>query len=836
MIRVLYYIGIFIIFSTGIMAQNIESSIVLMVSESNKEITQTIDQYEQLLKRDMLLKKVQKKEGFYTKTSRSGYAYILKIGPFKESDSLTLAYLRLRTLFPQAFILEKSIGNEKKPRVWSQNIKASSPKTKFIEKKVYIEKEDPVLWIALFGLGIIGILALFLSSDQIQNIKKRHVKMQKRQEETEKRQNLILAKMGEKIQYAVLKNLESETKILETPSTRGTVEEIKHKIEGMKQYDDDLLNTTYEMIDFLKIKSGSIEIHNEPFQLSTLLHKLTNSISVLLKENKNTFYYDVKTDVSRYLVGDSLRIFQVLHNILLTSLEGKEDSQNIKILLSIDIEKEKALIFKIINENQYLDKEKVDALFVPSSWEELQETNKELGFFVTNELVSQMNGIFSIESHLKKGTEYLLKLPYIKDMEEKSNKESLKEILSGKKVLIIDDDTLNMDTLKYILESFSVEVERQLTSFFKEHKPKIYDWDIVILNAKDITPIHLGFFEDMRQKRGLKVILMHEIFESEDLVDIALRITDAEIYSPVIPGDVEEVFYQLYMAPHKQKEKEISVYEHNVQTIKIPDAPDVGRESFQKFSGKHILIVEDNFVSQKVMSSILSASNVQVYKAENGRQALEILEKNPQIDLILMDMSMPVMDGFAATRKIKTDPKLQEIPVIAVTGLGFNHEIERMGQVGVDACIVKPFKIGQLYMAIDKYLVMNEKKNTLEKKNLNIDKYIPNEHILNVQQGIVNAHNEIFYREILEEVKELLEDSSEHFISMVSGSRKKELQVFCRDTLSLVETVGAVQLTKIFKEILVFLSSKQSVSLDIYISMYHKEWSRLKKEIELYLT
>ncbi len=821
--KIFHFILLMMVLSCISMADSLANFIVLTVSESNNTIQDEIAKYKQLITEDQTLVKLERKEGFHPDISKQNDTYILKVGPFTDSDTLTLMYLKSRAVFPQAFILEDTT-----PR------KVIVPKTEYIEKKVYVEKEDPTLWIALFGLGVIGIFALFLSSDQIKHIKKRHAKMQKKQQETEKKQNYILSKMGEQIQDAVMENLKNETKILETPSKNREFIEIKSEIENIKKYDDDLLNTTYEIIDFLKIKSGNIVIHQEPFQVSTLLHKLTNAISVLLKKNKNTFYYDVKINVTRYLVGDSLRIFQVLNNVLTNSLEDKDNVSG-KVMLSIEVnERKKELLFKILNENQYLDQEKIDSLFIPSSWEDLQRTNKDLGFFVTNELVSQMNGKFVIESSKKNGTICELSLPYIKDPKERSNKEKLRKILEGKNVHIIDDDTLNMEILKYILESFDVKIKRELPSHFKQYKPQNVDWDIVVLNSKYITPMHLEFFQEMRQEKGVKVILMHEIFESEDLTDIALQITDAEIYSPVIPGDVEEVLFQLFLLPKEldMAQEEVSIpYEHNLNTIKITEAPEVSREEFRKFAGKNILIAEDNFVNQKVMSSILSASNMHVYKAENGISALKVLEDH-NIDLILMDMSMPVMDGFSATRKIRENPKLKDIPIIAVTGLGFNYEIEQMGQAGVDACIVKPFRIGQLYTAIDRYLIPEE---ILDHQEIQIDIYVPKKEILDVEQGIINVHNKIFYREILEEVKELLDKSNEHFISMIQKRKLKELQVFSYDTLSLVETVGAVRLTKIFKEILVFLTIKKGVSLEEYIPVYKKEWARLRKEMELYL-
>lgn len=856
--RLFYFLLLMIICSKISIAKSQQDYIVLTTSKSNSIIGRALDRYNKLFDKDKVLIDLKTKKNFQAKTMKKNGLYQLRIGPFSDSDALTLVYLKTKASFRAAFIEENTKHKEvtslkpKSPKIKSPKKDASSieippkdtshkkntsPKIKYIDRKIFVEKEDPILWTALFGLAMIGIFALFLSSDQIKNLKSRHIKIQKRQNETEKRQNLLLAKMGEKIHNAVLKNIESESKILKESSEESVM--LKSEISNIKKYDDDLLKTTYEMIDFLKIKSGSIVIHREPFQLSNMLHKLTNSIYDPLKNNNSLLYYNIKTNIPRYLLGDSLRIFQVLHNILLSSIEDK-DRKNNKIILSLGLDKQSELIFKITNNSQFFSQEEIDLLFLPSSWEDLQKTNKELGFFVTKELVSQMDGTFLIESNIKSGTTYELRLPYIKDKKEKSYKKQLKEILAEKKVLIIDNDLLNIRTIQYILESYGIKAKEESTADFEQHKPQKTDWDIIILNLKSITPVHVEFIKDLRQKNDLKVILMHKVLESGDLDDIALQIIDAKIYSPIIPGDIEEVLFQIFIAKQNKKTSKNEIrstsQKQQTKTIKIlENLPSRRREDFRKFAGHNILIVEDNFVNQKVMSSILSSSDINIYKSENGLMALEVLEKN-DIDLILMDMSMPVMDGFMTTRKIKKEPRLKHIPVIAVTGLGFNHEIERMDEAGVDACIVKPFKIGQLYEAMNRYLAQNTKDEIKTKaQHVSSDYYTPNKNILNVEQGIINAQDEIFYKEMLTDVKELLEKSDNYFISMISEDKLKELRTYCHDTLSLVDTIGAVQLTKIFKEISIFLRTNSGVSLGEYIPLYRKEWRKLKKEMEMYL-
>jgi CheY-like chemotaxis protein len=300
----------------------------------------------------------------------------------------------------------------------------------------------------------------------------------------------------------------------------------------------------------------------------------------------------------------------------------------------------------------------------------------------------------------------------------------------------------------------------------------------------------------------------------------------------VIIGDVEEVLTRLYLQKNHPNQ-ELIHNEEVMQRFRIENTENVSRDAFRDFAGKSILVVEDNDVNQKVLASILEAADIQVHKAENGRQALALLNQGVQIDLILMDMNMPVMDGFEATRKIKDEPLFRKIPVIAVSGLGFYHELERMQFVGVDACIIKPFKLGQLYEGLKRYLGIN----TLPETSVHVSphRYEPPEQILNVKRGIRNVHNEIFYREILQDVRETLDHSDKYVSDLIYKGRIDELQAFCRDSLSLVDTVGAKQVAKIFKEILVFISVGERKSLVEYVPLYKRAWKLLDREIARYL-
>ena len=831
-----YLIGI-IVFSFTLGAGMSHNFIVLSADKSEQQLVEDTKKYHTFIEAKNL-HNIERNEGVLAKVVKSEEMYVLKVGPFISGDALALVYLGVRNIFPQAFILEGSV-----------KVKAVKPQVKFVEKEVVIEKEDQTLWIALFGLGIIGILALFLSSDQLKNLGLKHQKIQNKQAEIEKKQTLLLEKMGEKIQTVALKNVDGEKKLLEESLESIGTEEIRNRIVELKKYDEDLLRTTYEMIDFLKIKSGNIIIKEEAFQLSTMLHKLTNAVASILREKKHTLTYDIKSDVSRYLMGDTVRIYQILHNMLLDVLENEEKSD---VVLSIEIRNETHAVFGIVNKNKFLNPDEIDRLFIPSSWEEMQTTKKEFGFSVIKELISNMKGDFLVTSDKKRGTHYELSLPYVKDLDNQSRKKELKKHLVGKKALVVDIDIKKTKILTYILESFGIEVVFKSSDNLAKFKPHMEGLDFIIIKAEDVTQKVFNFFKNINEEFNLDIVVIHNIFESDHLSEMATCIANEELLSPLILGDVEEVLNNLCLGTNKKKKE---TFKEELQNFKILDTVKVTRSDFQIFKDKNVLIVENNLVSQQVMNSILSASDLNVYKVENGVAALIFLGEHTDIDLILMDIDMPLMDGYEATRMIRKNEALKNIPIVAVTGLGFYNEMEEMALSGMDACITKPFKVGQLYVTLQRYL-MKEGENEIP---LHEQKIIEekSDTILDTHKGISYVRSEIFYKEIVSQILFALKDSDHLVRDMIDKGEINKLHAFCVDSIGLGGTVGATRFVHLLNEMLIDISNKEEIAkrefvpmgteeyvqiddyeemfMAKYIIRYKEEWSSLEDEMRSYL-
>ena len=798
---------VFLVFSIALVADMSQGYIVLDSDIKKEALTNDLEKYHMLEERYPIL---QNKENIVNVEGM----YLLKSGPFKRGDELTLAYLHTRTAFPQAFILDTP-----------PSVKNTPVKVKYITHEVTVEKEDTSLWTALFGLAIIGILYMFLSSDQMKNLRKQHNKIRNRQVEIEKKQSLLLEKMGEKIQTVALKNVNSEKKLLESAFTHVDKEEMKEHIGKLKKYDEDLLRTTYEMIDFLKIKSGNIIIKQEAFQLSNMLHKLTNAIATILKNKGNSLAYVIDTNVTRYLVGDTERIYQVLDNLLKDIVE--EDRAN-ELVLSIGIRKEEKLVFGIKNRHKYLTQEEIERLFVPTSWEELQQSNKTFSFFVLRELIENMEGELHVESTRKKGTCYEFSLPYIQDIDNKSRKEELKNILRHKKALVVEKNEADATILIEILHSFGIDTLLATPYNIMNIKSELASIDFLIIKAEDITVQVSNFLEKLDERDKIDIIVIKSIVTMDENPELAPSLVDMELFSPLILGDVEEVLKQLCI---KKKQTKKEVIREDLSHFRITDSAKVSRDDFKKFTTKSILIVEDNLVAQQVMGTILSASNLKVYTVENGIQALHFLEAHEHIDLIFMDMNMPIMDGFEASKKIRKHYVHKEVPIVAVTGLGFNYEMEQMILSGVNACIIKPFKVGHLYVALERFLKQN--KNIQSQVTLKKQEYPLHSHILDVKKGIHYVRSETFYKEIIFQILLTLKNSEQLVQEMIFKNEIKQLRAFCIDSVGLCGTIGATDFVTLLNTML--MAIQHEASMHEFILPYKEKWLELEKEIRTYL-
>ncbi len=229
----------------------------------------------------------------------------------------------------------------------------------------------------------------------------------------------------------------------------------EHDPLSLTEIDNNAETTSLDVIENYRVEMRKIKIENQPFRISGLLHILTNRISDLLKNNRHTIYYDVESDVGRYIIGDNDYIEQVLEILLKNSLDLNTDSE---ISLKISKIKNKFLVFEVINKNAFMKKETVKEYMNAERTLSSMSENL-LSFIKAKKIAEAMMGSLELKSSRMSGTHYTFKIPYYEDKDNRSNQKELKQFLEGKHALFIGKDKYDTKRAQYIFETYGINIE-----------------------------------------------------------------------------------------------------------------------------------------------------------------------------------------------------------------------------------------------------------------------------------------------------------------------------------------------------------------------------------------
>ena len=595
--------------------------------------------------------------------------------------------------------------------------------------------------------------------------------------------------------------------------------------------DNQAETTSLEVLEKYRVEMRKVKIENQPFRISGLLHILTNRMSSLLKDNRHTIYYDVESEVGRYIIGDNDYIEQVLYILLKNSMELSTDSE---ISLKISKSKNKFLMFEVINKKGFMKK----AMFkeYTQSKRTLSGLSENLNSFIkAKKFAEAMGGSIELKNSKMSGTQFSFKIPYYEDKDNRSKQEELKKFLEGKNALFIGKDQYDSQRAEYIFKTFGINIENMKLSDFEKKKPDMQKYDMAILRSSDITYAHISVFKNIYEdkKSNFKIIIVHELFESEEKMALAKSIAHAELYNPTIIGDVEEILYQMFMLQSNAVKGINNMEIFDPKTFALKGSSNITKDNLEKYKGARIAIVEDSKVDQRIMRSILKINGITLFCMVNGAEMIELLEKE-EIDLIFSDINMPVMDGLTMTKKIRAVKKWEKLPIVSISSMAFVHEIKEMQVAGMNAAIAKPIVAEEVYQAVERFLVMTPEMQERRLKS-HQDDFHYNKEVLDIDRGLKEAESDVQYQESLLETMDILKDTIDPFSKMVYDEEYRALGEFSKLALDLYEKIHAYEMIKMFKELNEYVSSKKRTYLIEYVFLYRKNWKKLQIEIERYM-
>ena len=590
-----------------------------------------------------------------------------------------------------------------------------------------------------------------------------------------------------------------------------------------------------DIVEQYKINSHKIHIENQPFRLSGLLHILTNKISAPLQMHRHQLYYDIDKNVSRYIIGDNDYIEQILEPLLHQLILLNYDSE---IIINISKYKEEFIVFDLYNPKGVLPKTLCKAY---KRGENDKGHEDKLAIFTKAKNIAEaMGGSLTPKSSAWSGTHVVFKLPYIKDENSRSHQEKLKEYLSEKRALFVGETKHETKQVQYIFDTYNMEVEHMVLEEFDRKKPNLNAYFIVILHSNDLLPKHINYLKMLQQykKNTFKLIVIHRLFEENSKIERTNAIADAELYTPIIIGDVEEILYQMFILNSKAVKETDTIQVFDPSTFVISGNKHLTKTDMEYFKGAHIAVAEDSKIDQRIMRNILDIEGVELFMVSNGQALIELLEKE-DIDIVFLDINMPVMDGLTATKIIRSELKWKKLPIISISSMAFGHEIRAMKLAGMNASVAKPISAQNIYQALERFLKITPAMQARYAKNVRLQNY-PSVYrgdstVLDVIKGIEEVGGKLQYIELLNETLEVLKDSQEEFTKMVMSGEYAALKTFAQSMVPLYSNIHASEMTKMFKEILVYLSSYSTKGyLSDYISLYDKNRQRLEEEAEAF--
>ena len=485
---------------------------------------------------------------------------------------------------------------------------------------------------------------------------------------------------------------------------REQVQDYLGKISVSSQH---LLSLINDVLDMSRIESGKMTIEETEVHLPDLIHDLRTIIQPNVSAKQLEFSIDTQDVVDEDIITDKLRLNQVLLNILSNAIKFTPSGGMISFRV---IEKPSpaddlaCFEFRIRDNGIGMSEEFQKTIFDAFTREHtstvsgIQGTG--LGMAITKNIVDMMGGTIQVISAEGKGSEFIVSLP-CRISATPTRFERLPE-LEGLRALVVDDDTDTCLSLCSMLRDIGMRPDwtisgkeavvraKEALEHADEFSAYIIDWMMPDLNGIETV-------RRIRKVIGASAPII--ILTAYDWVDFEEEAREAGVTAfctkPLFMSELRNVLARPFRIPQPTADRK------NRQ------------ETPADFSGKRILLAEDNEMNQMIAVSILEQTGFAVEIADNGREAVDKLAGAPAgyYDIILMDIQMPVMDGYEAARRIRTleDPQKKEIPIIAVTANAFEEDRQAAFAAGMNGHLAKPYDIGKIMQTLSDILLKGDR-------------------------------------------------------------------------------------------------------------------------------
>ncbi|WP_058485283.1 response regulator [Defluviitalea phaphyphila] len=676
---------------------------------------------------------------------------------------------------------------------------------------------------AILIIGGIVVIALIISSYWIIRLKKEIEKRKKIQEDLEiakkeaekanQFKSSFLARMSHEIRTP-LNAIIGMTYLLKKTKINLTQ---KMYIDRIIQSSSNMLSIVNDILDFSKIEAGKVELEYISFDLDKLIYDVINIVSYKIDEKKIGLNLSKDPLIPNWFIGDEKRIEQILLNLLNNAIKFTEKGEvSLEIRLIAKEGSKYHLSFIIKDTGIGMTQEQINKLFTPFTQADVSISRKfggtGLGLSIVKNFVDMMNGEIKVYSTEGEGSTFIVRLSLnLDEKKELEYKASIsKEHFKNIKILILEKNTSNMNIIANYLRTFGIECELTTSetsalSMLESTTGKFSKpFDLVIIDYE--TPIGGGFrFVDcIKKNKNIpklpKIIMMLPIMR-EDLFDrLEKHEIDFGIGKPVIPSILFNAILEIFKLKVVAANQSYRMIEKNNKPL----------------DGSYtVLLVEDNQTNQLIASSLLEQMGINVIIANDGEQGIKLFkEYYNTIDLILMDLHMPVMNGYEASKAIRKLSKT--VPIVAMTADVVNGVKEECEKNGIYNYISKPF---------DPEYFIQKIKSILNQNHFN-------KHILDEISGIKNLGNNIeLYNKVLDEYYKENINVIEKLEKTINNNNYFEAEQIIHKIKSSSASIGAKKVHELCVKFQKALKENDKENINLFYREFKETFSKLLEEI-----
>ena len=563
-----------------------------------------------------------------------------------------------------------------------------------------------------------------------------------------------------------------------------------------------LLGIINDILDFSKIEAGKLDMEIIDFSLDQVLHNVANLVGMKAQEKDLELLFDVDPKLPRSLKGDPLRLGQILTNLANNAVKFTETGEIVVTAHLMDkSSKSIKARFSVRDTGIGMSSEQKARLFSAFNQADSSITRKYggtgLGLSISKSLAEMMHGEIWVESRAGEGSEFFFTAE-LGLAKEQSPKAMLADLdIRGLKVLVVDDNATSREILKGMLEAMSFEVtlasggKQGLELLRTAEKDKPYD--LVLMDWKMPQMDGISASEQIKSDPSLAnepIIIMVTAHGREEIMSRADHIgLEGFLIKPISPS----ILLDAIMAAFGRQES-------SWQKQKTSQAQkDMGIEAIK---GAHLLLVEDNEINQQVAKEILESAGLKVSIAADGQQALKAV-RTGDYQAVLMDIQMPVMDGYTATRIIREDKSFDDLPIIAMTANAMAGDREKALEMGMNDHVAKPIDHEDLMRSLTTWIKPGARGfsptgsrpgqtqeiprpiDTLPKRLAGVD----------IQDGLNRvAGNKKLYRKLLIKVREDYARAAEEIAALLAEGKTGEAERLAHSIKGVAGNVGAGQL------------------------------------------